>query len=233
MCQDFCHNCKKIRNNILKRYIKDKKGKYKRTLQVNGKMVLWKHWQEAAKWDDTHTRRIHFRLTKAHMSPTGPQKQRNRLAFDVLDKDMLHLMRCYKDSLDEGEASQFDGTIELLQETSAMIEIFIDARPIQHVTDERFNTLAGIYQWFRKWRNEAKKPTDIFSHQCCDDVEASLTNLQSVTEIHLSEFPHGSIIPAMFNSKAIENFFCQQRGMGGTTHTQLMLSMPAMSTRSY
>lgn len=64
------------------------------------------------------------------------------------------------------------------------------------------------------WRNEAKKSTDIFSHQCCDDLEASLTNLQSVAEIHLSKFSHGSIITAMFNSNAIENFFCQQR-IGG------------------
>ena len=215
MCQDFCHNCKKMRNNIIKSFLKDKKGQYKRTLQVDGKKILWKHWKDAAAWDETHSRRIHYRLTKAHLDPTGPQKQRNYLAFDVLDKDMLHLMKCYQNSMDTETGSQLEGTITLLEKTSAMIEIFTDHKPIQHIDDKRFESLEKLNSWFKTWRHKALKATDIFSYQCCDDVEASLSNLQSVANIHLAEFPHGNIIPAMFNSNAIENFFCQQRGMNG------------------
>lgn len=82
MCQDFSHNCKKMRNNLLKSF----NGNHKRAIIVDGKQVKWEHWQDAAKWDaHTHTRRIHYRLTKEHINPTGPEKQRNALAFDVLD----------------------------------------------------------------------------------------------------------------------------------------------------
>lgn len=52
---------------------------------------------------------------------------RNKLAEEVLDSNMLHLMEEYRDALDNNHATEFESSIELLQNTSQLDKIFRDS----------------------------------------------------------------------------------------------------------
>lgn len=118
----------------------------------------------------------------------------------------------FQASLEDG--SHLDGTIELLGKTATIIEIYRDRRPITSLADERLAELENIHKWFTDWRASVE-PNEIFSRECCEDVESMLVNLHEVTRLLLARHPNGAIIPATFNSNSIENFFCQQRGFNG------------------
>ena len=54
---------------------------------------MWKAFQDAYKWDEeVNPHRLHYRLTDTHLNPDQAEKMRNKLANEVLNKDMLHLM---------------------------------------------------------------------------------------------------------------------------------------------
>lgn len=214
LCQDYAHNMKKIRNNLLKSG-KPGGAKITRQIQLDNCDVVWDHWKAAVNWDREREgvgRKIHYKVTKAHLEPSTSEKMRNHLAEDMLNGEMLHLMECYQASLPEG--AHLNGSILLLRKTSQMVAIFNDRRQIKSLKDERLAQLDSLFQWIREWK-ASSKAINIFSQQCCEDVMAMLTNLPEVAKLHLVRFPHGGITPAMFNSNSIENFFCQQRGLNG------------------
>lgn len=67
---------------------------------------------------------FHHKLSQEHIYLTSESKMRSHLAEEVLNGEMLHLMKLYQDSL--GEAGRkFDGTVEILTHTSALI-IFLE-----------------------------------------------------------------------------------------------------------
>ena len=81
----FQHEFKKIRNSICSK---------KRALLHDNRPILWSHWQEAYYWDKTlHGMRIHHKLTDDHFDLSTTAKMRNRLANEVLDNNMLVLMK--------------------------------------------------------------------------------------------------------------------------------------------
>ena len=101
ICQDPMHNQKKMRNNCIKSGVPSKKtGKISRTIRLHDKDVVWAHWVSAAAWDkkreENGGRRIHYKLTKAHLEPSQSEKMRNALAEEALNSDMLYLMQSYK-----------------------------------------------------------------------------------------------------------------------------------------
>ncbi|KAJ8044896.1 ATP-dependent DNA helicase PIF1 [Holothuria leucospilota] len=225
MCQDFSHNIKKIRNGLMK---SGDLECHTRNLHLNGKAIVWKHWIMATQWNwATNSRSLHHRLTNDHLFPSSTDKMRNHLAEEMLNGDALNLMRSFRSSLPDG--SFLNSSIELLENTSRMISVFRDKRPIKTVTDERFEILNDVLEWFQKWRMQAESNEDltpaerkkrILSQECCDDVEALLMTFPYVCRNHLQKFPHGHIVPSRFNTDIVENHFCQQRGLynGNTTH---------------
>jgi hypothetical protein len=66
-------------------------------------------------------------------SNTSESKMRNSLAEDVLNKDILHVMRCYAASLNDSD--HLKSTISLLEQTSILIANCRDRRPIREVGD--------------------------------------------------------------------------------------------------
>ena len=87
------HNIKKIRNNVWKS-TETKNSKRILRKGSNGKLILWKHWQLAYQWDQQRiSLKLHHKLTPAHFELTPASLMRNQLAVDVLDEDMLRLMR--------------------------------------------------------------------------------------------------------------------------------------------
>ena len=84
---------KKIRNNIKKSGDQDF---HTLKLCCKGKTIVWKHWMDAHRFNsnrDINPIAIHRKLTEAHISPNQSELMRNHLAEDVLDTEMLHLMK--------------------------------------------------------------------------------------------------------------------------------------------
>lgn len=65
-----------------------------KTLSKDGHLILWIHWIKAYEWDlSTNSMRVHHRLTDDHLHPDQSAKMRNKLAEEVLNEDMLYLMK--------------------------------------------------------------------------------------------------------------------------------------------
>ena len=78
-----------MRNNIEKSNLAGKP----RCLTVAGKQILWTHFVNAYKFDQTKTSiHIHERLKEEHFNLDPALRMRNHLAEDVLDKKMHFLM---------------------------------------------------------------------------------------------------------------------------------------------
>lgn len=227
--QDFSHNMKKIRNSII--HSGDIKGQHTRKLSHNGKVIVWQQWINAVQWDRmVNSRCIHHKVTDTHLYPNGSEKMRNQLAEDMLDTNMLHLMQCYQASLGDNEnAAHLSGAVELLQQTSKLISVFRDQRPITQMDDERLLHLEEIKNWFQSWRDSVNNNSEVApadkskmlpTRQCMEDILCMLVTFPKVCELHLKEYPKGYIIPSRFNNDIAENLFCQVRGLhnGNTTH---------------
>lgn len=150
---------------------------------------------------------------------------RNKLAEDVLNENMLHLMTCYQRSLgDKGEELQ--GSIELLQHTS-VIKNFRDARPIISYSDERLDENRKVLEWFCTLEKQNKSLTNInkkelekslFSYQTMEDIRSLLIGFDEMCGIHFLS-TSSSIIPNRVNSDVVENVFSQQRGLHNGANT--------------
>jgi hypothetical protein len=214
---DYSHNIKKVRNNIYSS--RECVGHdCKRQLQFDNHFIVWDHWVKAFQWDKLKNPvRVHPKLTNDHLFLSKSDKMRNHLAEDVLNSDMLYVMKQYQLSLTNG--SHLDKTIELLELTSKVISLFRDRRPITELSDPRMHCLLELENWLDKWAESISKITDkssseknkmFISQETYSDL---LSMCRGFTEIckRRNEIHHRSITPAGLNSDVIENFFCQQR----------------------
>ncbi|KAJ8309883.1 hypothetical protein KUTeg_011748 [Tegillarca granosa] len=101
-------------------------------LEINS----WDHFKQAYLWDiSINPFPIHYKLTQEQIFLTSEVKMRNKLAEDVLDDEMLHLMEEYQSSLGE-DGVKLDATIALLKCT-CLIRNFRDPRPVTNSVDDR------------------------------------------------------------------------------------------------
>lgn len=155
------------------------------------------------------------------MNPDSAEKMRNHLAEEVLDSNMLHLMKEYQKSLRKGQ--ELDGAVDLLEQSSRLISIFRDSIPITSIHDKRIGTLLSIREWFRTWREEGGSSSESKmkpSVKCLDDIDSLISTFTEIVNEHLKRFPGVEVYPSRFNSDIIENNFCQVRGLhnGNTTN---------------
>ena len=218
--QDFSHNIKKLHNAVLSSG--DVTGQHTRKLMLSEKAIVWQHWIDAVEWDRTmNSRPIHYKVTDTHLYPNGAEKMRNQLGEDMLNEDMLHLMREYQSSLsDVGMA--LESTVQLLEQTSQLISVFRDKRLVTSMNGARFDILSQALAWFKYWRDSIKNNSTLTNSQkskmlpstaCMDDTLCMLVTFPKVCDIHLSEYNTGSVMPSRFNNDVAENMFCQQRGL--------------------
>lgn len=133
---------------------------------------------------------------------------------------MLHLMSCYRNSLsDATKSAELRGTIEFLQQTSVLVKIFRDGRPIKDYGDDRLQQNRDVLSWFKRWEHENKsnnevteKEKSLLSFQCREDIVSLLVGFDEFSREKLQK-SGGSIIPNRINSDVIENVFSQQRGL--------------------
>jgi hypothetical protein len=107
--QDVKHCVKKNRNGVESSKLEGDRIKSIRQLTLGGKVIVWNHWQGAFEFNQQSVLRIHRKLTKEHIEIAPTSKMRNHLAAEVLDNDMLRLMKLYQASLLDG--SHLDATI--------------------------------------------------------------------------------------------------------------------------
>ena len=144
--QDIMHVLKKIRNNLESSAIENqcKVGRYR---VLNDIPVLWEHWEECLNFNFQNGFAIHLKLSEEHISLTPASKMRNHLAIQVLDKDMLFLMKSYQRTLKEPE--RLSSSVSLLEKTAELTSIFCDQnRPISSVSDERLKSLESVLRFF-------------------------------------------------------------------------------------
>lgn len=151
---------------------------------------------------------------------------RNRLAEEVLDANMLHLMEGYRDSLDSNHATAFESSIEFVKHTSKMVKIFRDSRAIRHYEDPRLNELREVLKWFRNWEKQIKdkgitnkeKEKCLISFQTREDIVSCLLGFDELCKERFKR-SFGSIVPSRINSDAVENIFSQQHGIHNGANT--------------
>jgi hypothetical protein len=113
-------------------------------------VIQWQMFMDCYKWDQQNSLQLHRKLTNEHIFPDTQQKMRNHLAEEVLNNEMLNLMKQYKNSL--GEKGQIrNGAVQLLENTSHIDSIFRDMRPIATLNDPRLSTLHTVSEWFLEW----------------------------------------------------------------------------------
>jgi len=206
---------KKIRNSLISSGVHSYN---KRLIEKGGITIVWDHWIDASKWDSrTNSRLVYHKLTQSHLHPDSGDKMRNHLADEVLNEDMLHLMRQYQGSLKNGDALK--SSVELLEKTSLLVKTFRDPRPVTNENDTRLSDLKSVLIWFQSWRSENRelsaKERDrrLPSTKCMDDIESLLQSFLYVCRSYLRKFRGAEIVPCRFNSDLAENIFCQQRGL--------------------
>lgn len=219
---DYSHLMKKIRNNISKSGNSDKHTK---NLMYKGKMIFWEHWCKAYLWDtSTNTLKIYQKLTNDHFYLNPQLKMRNALAEDVLNNNMLHLMKKYQQSLPEHEKDSLNSSIELLENTSVLVKNFRDQRPIHEYADSRLSENKSVLSWFQTWESEEGLcERNLISQQTREDTVSLIVGFDEMCKDILSR-SCGSIVASRINSDPIENIFSQQRGLhnGANTNPNLL-----------
>ena len=214
---DISHVLKKIRNNVLKSGIT---SKCTRILTLPNELtVQWQMFIDAYRWDQQNSLQLHRKLSNDHLFPDSQLKMRNYLAEDILDKEMLNLMKIYRNSLGS-KGAILDGAIEFLERTSELVSIFRDMRPIRLITDERLASLQNISEWFVKWEiyvyddkllTKKKMSKKLMSTQCHEDIQSCIQGFKLLCENVLKMSKGVYVTPGLINSDVIENIFNQQR----------------------
>ena len=147
--QDISHNIKKIRNSLIK---SGTAPWHKKKLKVNGQLVFWNHLLDAVAWDRrVNSRPLSYRLTNSHLNPNVSEKMRNHLAEDMLDGNMLYLLKKYDETLEC--RTSLTGAIKLLEITSTCISIFRDTKPITDKSDIKLQSAKLCYEFFKTWQD--------------------------------------------------------------------------------
>jgi len=89
---------------------------------------------------------------------------RNHLAEEVLSKKMLYLLQAYKKNCSQTqghEATYLDKTIEFIDMTSKIVNIFDDRRPVSSLDDHRLATNHEVLDYLNRWEKDAEAHTEL------------------------------------------------------------------------
>jgi hypothetical protein len=223
VCQDIKHCFKKIRNGVESSKVAHK-STHERYLVYKGICIVWSHWESAFRFNVQSGLRIHRKLTKEHIELTSSNKMRNKLALEVLDLDMLHLMEVYQSSLET--PGDLDSTIALLKVTSLLVDLFLDTkRHIKSLADGRVGNVNGALCFFNDWEKDSAtkyNSRNLLTRETRDDINSALQGFLGVCKNTVKQ--GGTVNPGFFNSDLVENFFCQQRGIRNGLNTNPTLA---------
>ncbi|XP_061171803.1 uncharacterized protein LOC133181293 [Saccostrea echinata] len=214
--QDIKHVLKRIRNNIESSRRENQGNSNGRYLVLEGQAILWDHWEECFFFNYQGGFEIHNKLTEDHITLTAASKMRNQLAIDVLNKNMLFLMKSYQQTLPDPE--RLSSSIRLLEATSIICDIFCSINhPVTSMEDPRIAEIFQALQFFNRWEADTldSSPTlakkNLMTKETRDDINSSLVGFTSLCRQTIGK--GNTLNPGFLNSDLIENFFCQQRGI--------------------
>lgn len=208
---DYSHTAKKIRNSLVGSCTGEKPL---RTLQnEHGDLILWSHWRKCYEWDCSNTIPLHQKLTESHMEPSATDKMRNHLAEEVLNAEMLYVFQMFVEAQPENERSLYSFTKDFLCKTSLLIKIFRDKRPVCSLDDARLDQLKNVWGFFKTWESKSRKEKHLMTRETREDLDSTIMGFVGLVRLVKQLRPSISIVPAGINSDAIENHFCQQRGL--------------------
>jgi hypothetical protein len=184
---DYSHVIKKIRNNISK---SGTETNCKRYLKLGDHFIEWSHFRQAYLWDiSTHPFPVHHQLSQDHIYLTSEAKMRNHLAEQILNEEMLHLMKLFQQSLGEG-GSQLNSTVKLLENTSVLIRNCRDSRAITDPSDDRLQQNHAVMDFFVDWEksiasntNNKNKESFMISHQTRQDIISSILGFEELCKL--------------------------------------------------
>ena len=182
-------------------------------LVKDGHEIKWSHLISAYRWDvRNNTVRSYEKLTDGHFSMDTAAKLRNHLAEEVLNENMLKLVLEYVERVpDNGDS--FKGVVDFLTQTSKVVGIFKDVKPIQSIDDERMDTLKQFHKWLLSWENSAENSRQLLSKECRQDWSCTILAFCSLVENVLETHPDAELVPATFNTNLLKNVFGCQRGL--------------------
>ncbi|CAG2213956.1 unnamed protein product [Mytilus edulis] len=214
---DPSHLIKKIRNGVFSSGFLDS---HQRLLTVHGTFIVWKMWIDAYQWDrSSNSFQIHNKLSDDHIYPSSSQKMRNKLAFETLDCDMLYLMKCYSETLNEAGKAEMVGVLEFLKYTSVLVALVTDSRPIKDSNDMRLKQLSENYNWFKAWENQHvcnqdlhKRYKALLTMETREEIDYMFHGFSSLVAMCINEIKI-EVVPNRINSDSIENIFCHERSL--------------------
>ena len=204
----FQHGIKKFRNGLL-----SSGSNGTRLLQKDGNDITWQQLITVYKWDvNANSVRYYEKLSDAHFFLDTSAKMRNHLAEEVLNKRMLQLVREHVKCVPNSEA-ELIGLIDVLEQTSVIVDIFSDPRPIRTETDERLVQLKNFLSWLKQWESSSTDKKQLLSQECRRDWASTILAFEEMVRNILKDYPEAEIIPSKFNQDLLENTFGCQRSL--------------------
>jgi len=109
-----------------------------------------------------------------------------------------------------------DATLNLLNHTSKLIQLFQDKIPINSSTDQRLQDLSKFLLFIQEWKSSTGGDGKKFiSTKLWFDIQSMVHGFLAIVAIKLRKFPHSLIKPAILNQDCVENHFCQVRSYNG------------------
>lgn len=138
----------------------------------------------------------------------------------VIDDSITHyklfnmFLQLYRTSL--ASPTTIDATIELLEHTTKLIEVFLSRRPLVTLSDSRLADLRTCHTYFNQWLDVSAEKS--FTAQTRFDL---LCTIAGSIELFTKCCRNRRILtPGVINSDVIENHFCMIRGLfnGASDH---------------
>ncbi|KAH3697429.1 hypothetical protein DPMN_084960 [Dreissena polymorpha] len=79
---------------------------------------------------------------------------RNHLLEDILYAEMLNTFKQYQSYLGK-KGKDLNGAVELIQNTSIIIDTFRDMRSVIHLEDPRLTQFLEVSNWFNMWNEHS------------------------------------------------------------------------------
>ena len=118
------------------------------------------------------------------------------------------------------DGSQLDSTIQLLEHSSSLIDLFSTSRQaISSLNDGRIRKLDQCLSFLSEWKDEVSatgaSPRHFISDKLWFDMQSMIHGFKAVVNIKLTAFPTSVIKSWLVNQDVVENHFCQVRACNG------------------
>ena len=133
------------------------------------------------------------------------------------------LFYSYQKSLPTEKQGYYDSTIQFLEQSSKLIEVFHSYIPITNLHDDRFDESESVLLWFQNWQAEvsnapgtlSERRKMFMSEKTFFDLKSMVLGFRQLCKETFREHSSVFILPWRINTNLVENIFCQQRGLHG------------------